>query len=113
MREYTLVPTQSAAASVTTSAIPLSDMTNYSFQVIFTGSDVAGSLKLQCSLNNVKFEDIPDSVQAVTASEGALYTVSVSSYKYARLVWTYSSGTGNITVLAATKDVLVKLDPVS
>lgn len=112
MREYTLVPTQSAASSVTTSAINLSDMQNYSFQVIFTGANVVGSTKLQCSLDNVNFQDIADSTNSVTSSAGIVYTVSQASYKYVRLVWTYSSGTGNITVLGLSKDVLVRVDPV-
>ena len=113
MREYILVPTRSAASSVTTPSVDLTDIQNYSFQVKLTGSNVVGTTKLQCSLDNSEFQDITNTSNSVTASTGVIYTVSQANYNFVRLVWTYSSGTGNITVLALTKDVLVKIDSAS
>ena len=78
--------------------IDLGDMLDYSISVNFTGSNVVGSLKLQArNTESEDWIDIADTTQAVTASGGHIWSVVNAGYRYVRPVWTYTSGTGNIT----------------
>ncbi len=108
MKVIELVQVRSAASSLTTNAYDLVDLYKYSIQVVFTGSDVVGTLKLQASLDNVNFFDIDGSTQAVAASEGQIWDVINCGYRYVRVVWTYTSGTGNMTMELYVKETVVK-----
>lgn len=108
MKYYVLQPAVSAASSITTSApLELGDIRAYSFQAIFSGSNVVGTFKLQgsCDINTPSnWVDIANQTTSVTASAGTILGESASIYNYVRFVWTTTSGTGNITVNALIKE---------
>ncbi len=105
MLTYNLYPAKTAATSVTTAttSIDLGDNLDYSFQAIFTGSDVAGTFKLQQSEDNVTFIDISTKTTSVTSSTSTILGDSGAPYRYVRFQWSYSSGTGNLSVVASVK----------
>lgn len=105
---YELLSTRSAATSVTTSPMDLGDLQVYAIGVTFTGADVTGTLKLQCSIDNVTYYDVTGSTQSVVTSMNHLWNVWESSYRYVKASWTYSSGTGNITIISIIKENVVK-----
>ena len=109
-----LYPTTTAATSVTTATAPLDlgDEKFYSLQAVFTGVDVAGTFKLQRSDNGLDFEDIPGATKSVTSSATALLdptsqtgAPSAANYRFVRFQWTYTSGTGNLTVISVIKQM--------
>jgi hypothetical protein len=107
MKTVTMISTVSAASSVNSAPIEVADVPAYAIQVVFTGSNVVGTLKLQGSIDGTSYEDIIS--QAVTASTNAIFDrTSRTGMKYARLSWTYTSGTGNITVTGNISESIVR-----
>ncbi len=106
MKTVILLDTISAASDRTSGQFDLVDLLAYGVQVTFTGSDVVGTLKLQCSMDNITWIDITGSSQSITASSNHLWNVTASGYRYFRAVWTYTSGTGNITIIAGIKELI-------
>lgn len=93
------------AATNTTVVYDLGDITNYSFQAVFTGADVAGTFKLQQSDDNATWLDISGKSTSVTSSASTILGETVANARWVRASWTYSSGTGNLTVYFNAKQV--------
>lgn len=110
MKLATLIPTQSAAADVTSAAMELGDINNFSISVDFTGSNLAGTLTLECSNESATtgFTTVASSTQNVTSSADHMWSVSGAGYRWVRVFWDYTSGTGNITAKFVGKEQLVK-----
>ncbi len=104
MIEITNISTQSAATSVTTPPVDLGDLTRYAVEITFSGSDVVGTLTLEASNFKTLWNTITGSSRSVTASTSHIYDGVNSSYRYFRLVWTYTSGTGNIGAKSFIKE---------
>ncbi len=81
----------------------LQDLKSYSVEAIFTGSDVVGTFKLQKSTTGVAFADVTGKSTSVT---GSAYTCldDEANYRFLRVNWDYTSGTGNITVNLSVKE---------
>ena len=96
-------------ATITSNAIWLGHIANYSIQLVFTGSTPNGTFKLQASCDEpnktnaaettvTNWTDITDSDQAITAAGDHMWTVENAGYTFARAVWTDStSSAGTIT----------------
>jgi hypothetical protein len=94
------------SANLQSNPIWLGHIEHFSIQLVFTGTP-NGSFKLQASLDDggidvsspsvTNWTDVANSSQAITAAGDHLYTVQNASYKWVRLVWTFSSGSGTIT----------------
>ncbi len=97
-------PTQTAATSFTSQGFFVGDAPGAFVQATFTGTDVVGSFVIQYSLDGVNWTFTTASTTAVTASK-SLIMGSTPSPSWVRVSWTYTSGTGNITVLAAIRQV--------
>jgi len=98
MREFPgFIPSASAATDFQSVSLSVGDNVNFWIGILFTGSDVVGTLKLQGSDNNSDWWDISGSSQAVTASTRHAWSVSDVHYPYVRVDWDYTSGTGNIS----------------
>lgn len=97
---------------ITSDPIWLGHIANYSIQIVFTGTPV-GSFKLQMSNDDgritqptiqtqdfgvINYTDIADSNQAISAAGNHAYTVENAGYRWVRLVYTPTSGSGTITV---------------
>ena len=101
----------SMASSFSSSPILLDQIYGFSFQAVFTGTP-NGSFKLQCSNDDVKLDsqivnwsDISGTAQAITAAGSILYNVNYAFYKWVRIVYTASSGSGSCDVTYASKGV--------
>ena len=94
-----LIPVGTAGtASVTSVAYDLGGQSLYSISVDFSGSNLVGTLTLEGSNNSdtAGFTTILNSSQAVTASADHMWNVSQAGYRWVRVVWVFTSGTGNI-----------------
>ncbi len=107
MINATLIETTSAAVDRVSGVYDLCDLYRYAIQVVFTGSDVVGTLKLQASLDNVTWVDVEDSTEEITASADHIWDVIAAGYRYVRVDWDYDSGTGNITATIHVKQSVV------
>lgn len=107
MRTANMIATVSAASSAS-AVYELGDYRDYAIGVNFSGSNVAGDLKLQASVDNTTFVDITGSAVTVTSSADHIWNITDAQYRYVKVVWTTSSGTGNITVDICLKDRVVR-----
>lgn len=109
MKEAVLLQVVSAASSVTSGAFDLCDLNCFSVGVNFSGSNVAGTLKLMASLDNTTYFDVASSSQAVTSSTDHVWDVTQCGYRYVKANWVYTSGTGNIDIKIFVKEPVVKI----
>lgn len=107
-KQAILINTLSAATDLTGGAVDLGDNQVIAIECVFTGSNVVGTLKLQSSIGGTSWIDIVGSSQAVTASTNHMWNVTSAQYRYIRPMWTYTSGTGNLTITSFAKDTVVK-----
>lgn len=103
-----LMDAVSSAGSPTSGIFDLVDLTTFCVGITFTGSNVVGTLTLEASQDGTNFFTVSGSSQAVTASTGHVYDVTASGYRYVRVKFTYTSGTGNATVLLTAKESVFK-----
>lgn len=108
MKTATLIATVSAAADATSAAFDLGDLALFSVEIEFSGADLVGTLTLQCQdTPGTAWKTVASSSQAVTASADHLWSISGAAYRYVRVFWDYTSGTGNITAYLAAKQTAV------
>lgn len=106
MKDIVLVDAQSAATFANSAPWALGDIKDYNIQVEITGSNVVGTLKLQArNRDDASWIDVTDSSQAITSSGEHMWNVSRASYKFVRVSWAYTSGTGNISAYLHYKEV--------
>ncbi len=103
MQEIVLYPATTAVTPFNSAPLLLNDSDGLYVQVLYTGSNVAGTLTLEASADNTTYITVAGSSQAVTSSVNAAYNVNNLNAKYVRVVWAYTSGTGNISVKANIK----------
>ena len=68
MQDKTLTPTVSSVTDFTSGPVDLGDMTHYSLHAVFSGSDVAGTFKLQVSntTTSTDFVDLSGAASSIT-----------------------------------------------
>ncbi len=105
-----LISSADATSNLTSVPLDIGDEKVYSIQADFTGGggDLVGTLKLQASVDGSTYVDVTDSDQAVAASADHLWSVTDAGYRYVRVDWAFTSGTGNLTVKAIIKGTPVK-----
>lgn len=89
----------------------LGHIANFSIQLVFTGTPT-GNFKLQCSNDKGKedkvlggwssdnvsnWTDIDQSAQPITAAGDHAWDVQNCGYRWVRVVWTFTSGSGSLT----------------
>lgn len=99
------------ASSFTLHPVYLGHIVDYSIQLVFTGTP-GGNFKLQASndLGNINaaseanqvvdlsnWTDIADSAQTISAAGDHTWSVDNAGYRWVRVVWTATSGSGTLT----------------
>lgn len=109
MISATLINGADASSSINSGAFYLGDLVNASVDAVFSGGagDLAGTFKLQASSDGTNFVDVTGQSQSVTAAAYKLLNFQ-STAPYVRVVWTFSSGTGNLTSVIRAKETLIK-----
>lgn len=103
MIESFLLNAADAAVTQTSVQQDLGLQINYAIQAVFSSATSAGTLTLEGSLDNVSYGTIEDSTKTVTVGGVHIYNVTNGSYRYTRLKWVPSAGTGTITVKVVVK----------
>lgn len=109
MKNTNLISTTSAAVDVTSCAQDIGDMTTFSVHVDFSGGagDLVGTLTLEASNDGSSFVTVPSSSQSVTNSADHVWSVTGAGYRYVRVFWDYTSGTGNIAAYFVGKEMRI------
>jgi hypothetical protein len=92
-----------AGANATSVQQDLADQTNYGIQAVFSSATLTGTIELEGSLDNVAYGVIEGSSKTVTAGGTHIYNVSNGAYRYVRVKWTRTGGTGTLTVKVIVK----------
>lgn len=106
MKNATLIATVSAVSDKTSAGFQLADLSLFSLAVIFTGSDLVGTLTLECTDDETgaaNYVTVASSSTAVAASGNVTYNVNGAGYRWVRVKWVYTSGAGNITATITVK----------
>ncbi len=92
------------SGNLTTNAIPLNHIYGFSIQVVWSGGTAIGAFTVQASnditnvgANVLNWETVANSSIAASGSGSAFYNYNGAFYKWFRIVYTYTSGTGTIT----------------
>jgi len=107
MRIYneTLVSSAAMTGNVTSGAALLDHMGLAAVHAVWTGTPT-GTLKAQASLDGANWIDIPSVTQSLAGSAGGvLWQLTDIGYNNLRVVYTFSSGTGSLTVFVNAKGV--------
>lgn len=101
------------ASSFVSVPFDLGDLDVYACQVIFSGggANLAGTLTLEASADEspaTNFVTVTGSSQSVTSSTNHTWNVQGAGYRYVRVRWSYTSGTGNASVSITAKENVVK-----
>ncbi len=111
-----IVNASDASVTIISSPVTLESIYGFAIQSVFTGSPV-GTLKLQASCDpgtvtagaygtNVNnWNDIPGYSTAISSSGNTMYNLDAQFYKWVRLVYTATSGTGTLSARFNAKGV--------
>lgn len=105
---HNILVNESMASSFESSILALDFVNFFSVQAVFTGSP-SGTFKIQVS-NDVNsspsnWSDLGDSSQAISAAGDIMWDISSAGYKWAKVVYTRTSGSGTCNAVAITKDM--------
>jgi len=99
----TLVNNVSMSTSITSPSIDLSNVQGFAMHAFWDGSP-AGTFHLEASDDDVHWAIYQDSVVSLpVAGNQIFYNVSLTHFDKVRLVFTRSSGSGDLTVLMNAK----------
>jgi hypothetical protein len=87
--------TGTISTSYTSNPFRVGDFDRFAIQFAISGT-LAGGLKLQASIDDLNYVDIPDSIISINGTDVFLISIAYFAYKYARVVYTRTSGTGAI-----------------
>jgi hypothetical protein len=113
MKQIELLSLQTAAGSLVTQPIDLADLDKYAIAVIFSGGagNLVGTLTLEGSNDQsppTDFVTITGTSQAVATSTNHMWNVNGGNYRFVRVRWVYSSGTGNMKINFTLKENVIK-----
>lgn len=92
--------------TVTTSSLALVQVYGLAIQAIYTGTTIAGAIKLQASVNNIDWADIADTSQTLSSAGNYVWNLNGTFYPHIRLVFTdagSSSSDSRLVVVVYTK----------
>lgn len=108
MKESELISAADASVNITSIPLALGDLQVFSIHADFTGATLAGTLQLQASNDGTDFVDITGASQVVASAGSHVFNVVNAAYKFVRLTWAQTGGTGNLTAKAVIKENLIK-----
>ena len=105
-----IITSGNMASNVTSSGIDILKMEQCSIQAVWSGSSPTGAFKIQASNDIVSsaasvstWSDLSDSSYSITADGDFMWALSPASYRFIRLVYTRTSGTGTLNAKALCK----------
>ncbi len=95
-----LVSGASMAASITGPIVNLNNVAGYAIQFAWSGGATpVGTVSLQVSLDGVNFTALTGATASVSGNSGnAVFTSGNAYYLYVQPIYTFTSGTGSMTI---------------
>ena len=97
MKELQLVSAHDASTSFNSIGCQKGDLKDYSIQVVFSSATLNGTLTIEASNDNSNYVTISGTSQSIASGAGHMYNVTDANYKFFRLAWAATSGTGTLT----------------
>ena len=104
MKEIEIVSATDASADITSAPVDLGEQTEYSVQVAFSSGTLNGTLTLEASNDKTTYATITGTSQAVASGAPHVYNVGGAGYRFFRLFWDATSGTGTATAKCLIKE---------
>lgn len=98
----TIISSASMTGNITSSVVDVTQDFFAGIQAVYTGSPV-GAIELQCSNDQTTWTSITGSSNAVSGASNTYWNIKDISFPYLRVVYTFTSGTGSLTVKALVK----------
>lgn len=108
MQDIQLMSAANAGANATSVQATLGDLSNFSIHVDFSSGTLNGTLTLECSNDNTDWVTVTGSTQSVASGASHMWNIANANYRYVRVVWAWTSGTGTATVRMIIKENVVK-----
>lgn len=90
-------------ADYVSSAFGLEQDYGCAIQAIWTGAAIAGTIKLQATIDDVTWSDIVDSSETVSGPNSFIWNLNGTFYNQIRAYFTYGSGSGTLQLWAQNK----------
>lgn len=103
--EYQLLSNGSLSGNLISPSQQLTQMAMCSIQASWSGSSPVGSLRLQISNNNTVWSDYTGSGVAVNGDGNFLWNLINTAFQYVRVVYSFTSGTGTLSITVNGKGV--------
>lgn len=88
---------QSLGTNYTSQSFNVSYHDRFAIQVKIHDSDtLSGNLKMQVSIDDVDFVDVSDATFSVNGDDKFIISVTQFAYRFIRLVWTRTAGSGSL-----------------
>jgi len=100
-------PSTDGASSKGSTIYDLGDLQLYAISVDFSGSNLAGTLKLKAGNESSNLVDVANSSQAITSGASHVWNVIGAGYRYIQVDWSYTSGAGTISSEIVAKETRV------
>ena len=108
MKEIQLVSAASAAVNITSVPATLGDLGQFSIHVKFSSGTLNGTLTLDCSNDGTDWVTVTGSSQSIAAGASHVWNISNANYKYVRVAYAATSGTGTMTATMTLKENVIK-----
>lgn len=74
-----------ASGTSVSESVTLEHLYAYSVWASWSGTTISGSIKLQCSVDNVNWEDVASSEQSITGADTYLWNITDVAYPHFRI----------------------------
>lgn len=96
--------TVSGTTEIDSASLWLDQAYGYAWQAIWVDNGaLAGTLKIQASIDGITWSDIPGTSETVTGSNSFLWNITTAFYMYTRCVFNPSAGAGTMQFFSSTK----------
>lgn len=100
MRDYDKIIMNTTVTNETkySDGFPVEDMNGYAIQAAWAGALAAGSIKIEASIDNFTYFELPDSAVTIAGPENQMWNVTGVFYKWMRMA-VVSSDANTITIV--------------
>lgn len=108
MQDIQLMSAANAGANATSVPSTLGDLKDFSIHIDFSSGTLNGTLTLECSNDGSDWVTVSGSTQSVASGASHMWNISNACYRYVRVAWAWTSGTGTLTARMVIKENVVK-----
>jgi hypothetical protein len=99
-----IVSSGNMTGNITSSSHDVSEVHDISIQAVWDGVAPVGDTAVEYSLDDITYTRDPDSILAVSGATGSnFYNIAHTGFKYIRLVYIFTGGSGTLNVKISGK----------